>query len=155
MTGIPYLIRRIKNMGIRTSISRTLMASALSLVFASIIVLYYSNNLDQIQVSGQVTYEVHIQPGSSQPATPNPYNPTVLPSLANESVQVGSTVTWINDDQTFHTVTSGDALTGPDGKFDSGILSPLQSFPWTFNSAGTFSYYCTIHPYMRGWVRVG
>src|SRR5690348_15884759 len=107
MTCIQYLLRQIKNMGIRTSISRTLMASALSLVFASIIVLYYSSNFDGIQVLGRVTYEVHIQPGSSQPATPNPYNPTVLPALANESVQVGSTVTWINDDQTFHTVTSG------------------------------------------------
>jgi len=57
-------------------------------------------------------------------------------------VPVGSVLTWTNRDLVAHTVTS-DA-----GTFDSGVLQNRQTFTWTFDTAGTFSYLCTIHPSM-------
>ena len=64
-------------------------------------------------------------------------------------VPVGSVVTWANLDPTAHTVSADD------GSFDSGTLEPNASFETTFERAGTFAYFCQIHPTMRGSVRVG
>ena len=64
------------------------------------------------------------------------------------TVSAGSTVTWTNQDSAPHTVTSETDL------FDSGRLSTNDSFSYTFTDRGTFSYYCTIHPYMKGEVIV-
>ena len=41
-----------------------------------------------------------------------------------------------------------------DGLFDSGSLPADGTFTYTFSQAGTFEYYCTIHPYMEGKVVV-
>jgi len=63
-------------------------------------------------------------------------------------VTVGSTVTWTNNDSIAHdSVADG-------GMWNSGILSPGQSFPFKFTTAGTFTYKCTIHPNMVGTVTV-
>jgi plastocyanin len=69
------------------------------------------------------------------------------------SVSLGSTVQWINDDETIHTVTSTvDGV--PSGIFDSGIIDAGNSFTYTFDSAGTFDYFCIVHPWMIGSVTV-
>jgi plastocyanin len=63
-------------------------------------------------------------------------------------VAVGTTVTWTNNDSIAHdSVADG-------GMWNSGILSPGQSFPFRFATAGTFTYKCTIHPNMLGTVTV-
>lgn len=52
-----------------------------------------------------------------------------------------------------YTVTSGIVENNrptPDGSFDSGIINPEDSFPFVFNKAGEYPYYCTIHPFMTG-----
>ena len=68
---------------------------------------------------------------------------------------VGAEVTWANDDlANTHTVTSGDVVVGPDGMFDSGILGPGQNFSYVFEQAGIFPYYCTIHPWKEGVVKI-
>ncbi|MGI9566720.1 MAG: hypothetical protein ACR2LL_06875 [Nitrosopumilus sp.] len=68
---------------------------------------------------------------------------------------VGAKVTWTNDDSAnTHTVTSGDVVVGPDGMFDSGVLGPQQSFSYVFEQAGIFPYYCTIHPWKEGVIKV-
>lgn len=60
------------------------------------------------------------------------------------SVSKGTTITWTNKDMVDHTVTTG--IPGsPNGIFDSGTLSPGQTFSYTFDSTGTFKYYCKIH----------
>lgn len=64
------------------------------------------------------------------------------------AIQTGTTVTWSNEDSVTHTVTA----TG--GAFDSGRQDPGKNFGYTFNSAGTYDYACTIHPQMKGQVIV-
>jgi plastocyanin len=65
------------------------------------------------------------------------------------TVEPGTTVTWVNQGQAPHTATH----TG--GTFDSGTLQPGQSYSYTFNRAGTYAYYCQIHPNMTGTIVVG
>lgn len=105
-------------------------------------------------------------PTSSAPTVnPNP-TPTVTPTTAPTSsgnavsiasfafgpasltVNVGTTVTWTNNDSVTHTVTANA------GAFDSGPLTPGQSFHFTFHTAGTYAYHCSIHPTMKATIIV-
>jgi plastocyanin len=70
------------------------------------------------------------------------------------SVTKDATVQWINEDGTIHTVTSGALETGPTGIFDSSIIDAGSSYEFTFDSVGTFDYYCIVHPWMIGSVTV-
>jgi nitrite reductase (NO-forming) len=93
--------------------------------------------------------EIDIAPGSSAPSNAKFYEPPTL------TVPVGTTVTWKNSDSTLHTVTSGSAETGVSGtEFDSSYMAGGKTFQHTFSSAGTFDYYCTLHPFMKGQVVV-
>ena len=76
--------------------------------------------------------------------------------VPNEAiVDVGGEVTWTNDDTAAHTVTSGDIKgEGPDGIFDSSLFGPGKTFSHTFTEAGTFKYFCMVHPWMEGIVTV-
>lgn len=65
---------------------------------------------------------------------------------ANITVEEGTTVVWTNIDAVEHTVT-GDVFT-------SEVLNPGDSFVYTFEEAGTFDYFCSIHPQMTGEVTV-
>jgi plastocyanin len=64
------------------------------------------------------------------------------------TISLGGTVTWTNDGPSLHTVTADD------GSFDSGDLSATQTFSHTFQTAGTFTYICSIHPFMTATVIV-
>jgi len=65
-------------------------------------------------------------------------------------VTVGTTVEWVNQEEAVpHTVTSGSPGY-PSGLFDSGRLSPGDSFRFTFQQPGTYEYFCSIHTRMRG-----
>ena len=63
---------------------------------------------------------------------------------AKLAIRVGTTVIWKNRSSAPHTVTSDDGTT-----FDSGTVAAGGTFHFTFKTAGTFSYHCNIHPYMR------
>ena len=77
-------------------------------------------------------------------------------------IKASATVTWQQGDAGFHTVTSGTVEQGgsgvtqhPDGKFESGQMATDDSFKFTFAEAGTYPYFCEIHPAtMRGEIRV-
>jgi len=71
------------------------------------------------------------------------------------TVGVGDTVTWSNDDNAAHTVTSGSAAEGPDGNFDSSLFMAGTTFSWTAEAAGEYPYFCMVHPWMDGTVIVG
>jgi plastocyanin len=96
--------------------------------------------------SGSVT-TISIIVGASVPTNGQFYEPN------NVETAIGSMVTWVNDDSAPHTVTSGSVENNrptPDGSFDSGIMNPGDSFPFVFDKAGEFVYYCTVHPWMTG-----
>lgn len=63
-------------------------------------------------------------------------------SPASTTVEVGTTVTWTNSGQAPHTATADG------GAWDSGTLNTGDTFSFTPTQAGTFSYICTIHPFM-------
>ena len=91
---------------------------------------------------------VEIQPNSAtlgdKAYVPNP-----------AEVKVGESVTWTNGDSQIHTVTSGTVGSADSGSvFDSSILSPKATFDHTFETAGEYDYYCTLHPQMFGKITV-
>ena len=63
-------------------------------------------------------------------------------------VQVGGKVTWRNEDTAPHTATADD------GSFETGVLEKGKQKSETFKEAGTFTYFCKIHPFMHGTVEV-
>src|SRR5215203_4331815 len=94
---------------------------------------------------------VSIASGSSS-LTDTAYQPNPI------QVSVGNTVTWTNNDSQPHTVTSG-SNGQPDNKFNSSpnfspLLNPGQTFSFTFTQAGTYPYFCMLHPNMVGTVSV-
>ena len=81
------------------------------------------------------------------------------------TVPVGTRLTWQNDEDITHTVTSGtflgvDKSTGlrssqkPDGLFDAKLPGKGDTFTFTFTHAGTYDYYCDIHEGMNAEVVV-
>jgi plastocyanin len=64
------------------------------------------------------------------------------------TVPVNSTVTWVNKDDVPHVIASND------GVFKSKALDTDDQYSYTFTRAGTYSYYCTIHPKMVGKILV-
>jgi plastocyanin len=81
-------------------------------------------------------------------------------------VGVGETVSWTNQDDILHTITSGigqkQGVPGvsenkdakPDGLFDQEMDGVGSEFSFSFDEAGDYDYYCAIHPGMRGTVVV-
>jgi plastocyanin len=64
------------------------------------------------------------------------------------TVPVGTTVTWTNRDDIPHTVVSTD------GVFKSKVRDTDEKFSYTFTKAGTYPYFCSVHPKMTGQVIV-
>ena len=98
-----------------------------------------------------------VQPTPTPAPTPAPA-PVVLASVSvsiqnfaftptNLTVKKGTTVTWTNKDSIGHTVTG-------DSGISSALLSQGESYSFTFNQTGQFSYHCNPHPGMIGTVTV-
>ncbi|MFH1094848.1 MAG: cupredoxin family copper-binding protein [Candidatus Micrarchaeota archaeon] len=63
---------------------------------------------------------------------------------AELTVVQGTVIIWTNQDSVSHTATADD------GTFDSGTLGQGQSWSHAFDTPGTYSYHCAIHPSMTG-----
>ena len=117
-----------------------------------------------IAACGGSSYSPSTAPSPTPSPTPSPSPsgasssvsiPVGASSLANKAfspdelnVAVGTHVTWTNADSVAHTSTSD--VSG----WNSGTIPPGGQFSVDFQSAGTFSYHCTIHPGMVGTVNV-
>jgi plastocyanin len=104
--------------------------------------------------------QVSIQPGSYQSQgsasqqnqfyTNHYYLPTDLQIIP------GATIIWTNNDTVSHRVLSGISTQRPenpftpDGKFDSGVLAPGQSFQFTINDVGIIRFYDPSYTWMNG-----
>ena len=87
---------------------------------------------------------VSIAPGAADPNNDLSFDPPQI------NVPTGSIVSWTNADSIQHTVTSDEQ-----GLFDTGPISPGDTFENVFDSAREFGYHCSIHPFMTGVVMVG
>lgn len=63
------------------------------------------------------------------------------------TIHVGDAVTWLNQGPSSHTATAS-------GIFNTGVLGKGQSASYTFTRPGTFTYSCSIHPFMKASVTV-
>jgi plastocyanin len=132
---------------IKQKISRpkkhTLIPVLIIIILTSLMLLqthvYVSSAASEVNV-----VHVSIIPGAGYNRSSLGYSPDVIHVV----IGVNNTVVWTNNDNVTHTVTSTT------GVFDSGLLPPGQSWNYTFTYPGTFNYYCTIHPWMKGTVIV-
>ena len=117
------------------------------------ITLFFSNypteeNVDEtdLLIKGDVIMPTKVsRPGCDE--TDRCYIPSLI------VIEKGKQVTWVNEDSAFHSVTSGFYDT-PTDLFDSGHLDPFESYTITFDEIGTYDYFCTLHPWMKGQVIV-
>jgi plastocyanin len=75
-------------------------------------------------------------------------------SPASLTINAGDTVEWINVDTAAHTVTGGSPADGPSGVFDSSLIMGGASYENTFDEAGSYDYFCMVHPWMVGIIQV-
>jgi plastocyanin len=100
--------------------------------------------------SGSTGTSSSSSPASASSATPQAVtikNYTFKP--AKITVPAGTTVKFTNEDSTAHTATSTDS-----GVFESGAIQPGKTASITLKKAGTFTYYCAFHPFMKGTIVV-
>jgi len=72
----------------------------------------------------------------------------------NAALDLGGEAMWHNVDTMAHTVTSGTPAEGLDDVFDSGLVAAGGMFSYKFEEAGTYDYFCMVHPWMTGIVTV-
>jgi len=94
---------------------------------------------------------VAIPSGSSSPGCETS-NACFLPS--SNTINAGDTVEWSNTDTAAHTVTSGSPSEGPSGEFDSSLIMAGATYAHTFDKSGSYDYFCMVHPWMVGNIKV-
>jgi predicted secreted protein with PEFG-CTERM motif len=72
----------------------------------------------------------------------------------NAALDPGGEAMWHNIDDMAHTVSSGTPAEGLDDIFDSGLVPAGGMFSYKFEEAGTYDYFCMVHPWMTGIVTV-
>ena len=115
-----------------------LIAGLAAVVMVAVVLLLAGspNVTANTQQAGSAATEVKIDNFSFGPATIR--------------VAVGTTVTWTNRDDIPHTVVSTDDPRA----FKSQVLDTEEKFSYTFAKAGTYPYFCSVHPKMVGTVVV-
>ena len=101
--------------------------------------------------AGPQTVKVDMPAGTAVPGCEET-NECYIP--ASVTINVGDTVEWYNSDTAAHTVTSGSPANGPSGVFDSSLVMGSASYSFTFEEAGSYDYFCMVHPWMIGDVQV-
>ena len=86
-----------------------------------------------------------MRPGWAEDATVKISNFTFAPQELK--VKAGTVVTWINEDDIPHTVTSIN-------NFRSKALDTDDKYSFTFTTPGTYKYFCSLHPHMTGTIVV-
>jgi len=103
----------------------------------------------------QSTYTINIPTGAADPNAPYFWQVESTGNTDGElTIQVLDSIRWVNADTAAHTVTSGIPIDGHDGKFDSSLFGPANSFKFQFTESGKYDYFCIVHPWMTGVVNV-
>ncbi len=101
--------------------------------------------------SGPQTVSVDIPSGTAVPGCETT-NECWTPSSV--TINAGDSVEWTNSDTAAHTVTGGLPADGPSGVFDSSLVLGGTQYSFTFEEAGSYDYFCMVHPWMVGSVQV-
>lgn len=101
--------------------------------------------------AGPMTHTVEMPAGTSVPGCEET-NECYLP--ADLTINAGDTVDFVNVDTAAHTVTGGSPADGPSGVFDSSLVMGGATYSFTFEDAGSYDYFCMVHPWMVGSVTV-
>jgi len=131
------------------------------------------SSIKNATVSANTTMEnMNMTESSTSPTTTSASNSTLVLILnyayvpAQLTITAGTTVTWVNRDSVGHTVTEGDPASPKQPAlriFDSSneastgkvqLMQGGDSWSYTFNTPGTYTYYCIVHPYMTGQIIV-
>jgi len=119
---------------------------------SSLFVLMSVVSMIAIATSAYADVTVTNAAGSSAPGCEETADGCFIPSPV--TIPMGGTVTWENNDTAAHTATGGSATEGPSGVFDSSLIMAGSSFSHTFEDAGSYDYFCMVHPWMSGLVIV-
>jgi predicted secreted protein with PEFG-CTERM motif len=104
---------------------------------------------------GESTYDILMPTGSADPNAPFHWSSEKDGDTSGFiEILVNDHIYWKNADTVKHTVTSGTPKDGPSGIFDSGDIEPGKYFEKKFTEVGEFPYYCTLHPWRTGVVKV-
>ena len=130
----------------------TIIATITVIVLVTISLIFSNTSIEknseehELIVTGDVIMPTKVsRPGCEK--IDRCYIPSVI------TIDSGKQVTWVNEDSAFHSVTSG-FYGEPTELFDSGHLDPSESYTLDFDEIGTYDYYCTLHPWMKGQVIV-
>jgi len=104
----------------------------------------------EIETVEEVEAMITIPVKAARPAC-GPHPECYIPSYYVTKLE--EPVIWKNEDSAFHSVTSG-SYGEPDGMFDSGHIDPYGIFSYKFEETGMHPYYCTLHPWMAGNIKV-
>ena len=107
--------------------------------------------VEEIVPTGPQTVMVDMPAGTAVPGCEET-NECYIP--ASVTINAGDTVEWINSDTAAHTVTGGSPAEGPSGVFDSSLVLGGAVYSFTFEEAGSYDYFCMVHPWMVGDVQV-
>ena len=130
----------------------TIIGTVVVVILVMIGVLFSSSSVEEKSeepepvVIGDVIMPTKVsRPGCEE--TDRCYIPSII------VIDSGNQVTWVNEDSAFHSVTSG-SYEEPSELFDSGHLDPFEFYTLDFDEIGTYDYFCTLHPWMKGQVIV-
>jgi predicted secreted protein with PEFG-CTERM motif len=118
----------------------------------SLLVIFAAMAITPSAFADHTTATVTNAPGSSVPGCEQTADGCFIPSTV--TIDIGGEVTWENNDTAAHTITSGTPVEGPDGIFDSSLVITGSSFSHVFAEAGSYDYFCMVHPWMQGMVMV-
>ncbi|MCV0413141.1 plastocyanin/azurin family copper-binding protein [Nitrosarchaeum sp.] len=131
---------------------KILLASIFAIIIAVIGIVLLSQNENYVQNTDDskptLKADVIMPTKVSRPGcekTDSCYIPSKI------SIKSGDSVTWLNEDAAFHSVTSG-YYGNQSGLFDSEYLDPEEYFTFIFENPGIYDYFCTLHPWMKGQV---
>ena len=104
----------------------------------------------EIETVEEVEATITIPVKAARPAC-GPHPECYIPSYY--VAKVDEPVIWLNEDSAFHSVTSG-SYEEPTDLFDSGHMDPYGTFSYKFDEPGMYPYFCTLHPWMAGNIKV-
>lgn len=122
-----------------------------SIIISTILLLFLITNYNGLVVAiaqEEEDFTITINPGATNSASQNPIAPE------NLTISKDTTVTWVNNDSTYHQIISGNPDTGPSNIFYGDYFGPSESYNVTFDNAGIYQYYDPNWSHIDGQITV-